>query len=324
MTSDRVPYQFDGMYQENPLRRPPRTIVCIPHKALLELAEVYPANQTGFSWHEYEDDTVTIGPEPRRDEDRRIDGVFWTWSRRFMHDTGGPIQNWNIRREFHPAPSTRRELYYSGVDRRIHLRGATEGWIRVGYLGGSGRPLGEIRYFDTDGDGYFDRWETHRAGLPGPVRVSSVGDARIRELPHDWDQLRALYVGELLPEALQANRELIAAMRTLQQDLEPEEYLSRALNEAEFDGQKLYVLGIIRESMYLALRETLATRSKQLLADSASNRSHVNPDHAASVRAWDYARTLSLLDAAYGEGRYRDVARVLGDLQELDPKTTER
>jgi len=320
MTGDQVPYEFDGMHQENPLRRPPRAIVCIPHKALRELAEAYPANETGLSWHEYEDDTVTIGPEPRRDEDRRIDGVFWTWSRRFMHDTGGPIQNWNIRREFRPTPSTRRELYYSGVDRRIHLKGATEGWVRVGHLGGSGRPWGEIRYFDTDGDGYFDRWETHRAGVPRPVRVSSVGDARVRELPHDWDELRKLYVGRLLPEALRADRELIAAMSAAQTRRKPEEYLTRALNEAEFDAQKLYVLGIIRESMYLALHEKLATRSKQWLADSASDRSHVNPDHAASVRAWDYARTLSLLDTAYGEGRYRDVAGLLGELEKLDPK----
>lgn len=50
MTSSQVPYKFDGMNRENPWRRPPKTIVCIPHKALLKLAEDYPANQTGFSW----------------------------------------------------------------------------------------------------------------------------------------------------------------------------------------------------------------------------------------------------------------------------------
>jgi hypothetical protein len=119
----------------------------------------------------------------------------------------------------------------------------------------------------------------------------------------------------LLPEALQANRELIAAMRRMDKELKAEDYLTRALSDAEFDAQRLYVLGIIRESLYLALHQKLATRGKQLLADSASNRPNVNPAHAASVRAWDHARSLSLLDSAYGEGRYREVVRLLGEFK---------
>ncbi len=67
-----------------------------------------------------------------------------------MENTGGPCQKWNVRREWRGSPTDRRELYYSGVDRRIHLRGATEGWIQVGNFAGQGE-LFEIRMLDTDG-----------------------------------------------------------------------------------------------------------------------------------------------------------------------------
>ncbi|MBN1590095.1 MAG: hypothetical protein JW888_11315, partial [Pirellulales bacterium] len=116
----RVPYQFDGMARPNPLRREPKTTVVIPHGLARHVAETYPAEQTGFSWHEYGDYAVTLGDGPHAGEDRRWEGVFWTWDRRFMHNTGNPTQAWNIRREFRPTPSNKRELYYSRADRKIH------------------------------------------------------------------------------------------------------------------------------------------------------------------------------------------------------------
>ena len=90
-------------------------------------------------------------------DDYRWEGVFWIWERRFMENTGGPGQKWNVRREYSPRASDRRELYYSGIDRRIHLKHAEEGWMQSGHFAGLDE-LGEIRMFDTDGNGYFDRW----------------------------------------------------------------------------------------------------------------------------------------------------------------------
>jgi len=287
----RLPYKFPGMGHTNPLRRPPKTTNVIPHNLVRQVAETYPAEQTGFSWHEYGDDAVTLGFGPHAGEDRRWEGVFWTWRRRFMHNTGGPTQKWNMRREFRPAASVKRELYYSRVDRRIHLKGATDGWIRVGHLANR-EPWGEIRMFDTDGDGYFDRWETYRTGTPGPVRVATVLDAGIRDLPNDWDALHRFYTRELLPEALEANDKLTAAMRSLDPDFAVPENLAQALKAAACDGEKRYVQDLIRECRYLALRDHLARRT----GDRA------------------IARLLSSLDAAYGEGRYGDAAELLGRL----------
>ena len=315
MTSSQVPYDFDGMNRQNPLRRPPKTMVCLPHKALLELADTYAANQTGFSWFEHPDDTVAIGCPPRTKHDRHQDGVCWTWHRRYMHDTGGPTQYWNIRREFRPDASNKRELYYSQVDRRIHLKGAAEGWIRVGHLGGSGEAWGEIRHFDTDEDGYFDRWEVHRAGSAAPVRVSTVQDPAIRELPHDWKELQEVYTHELLPEALQANEKLMAAMRLVDKDFQPAAYLVTAFEQAQFDTEKLYVQDVIRESQYLALREKLTKQSKEALAASERSSWPLNQARIAdTVRVWETTVTISKLDVAYGEGRYDDTVRLLQEL----------
>ncbi|NQT11286.1 MAG: hypothetical protein HQ582_00965, partial [Planctomycetes bacterium] len=317
MTSNQVPYKFERMNRLNPLRRPPKAMVCIPHKALLELAEAYPANQTGFSWFEYPDDTVAIGCPPRVSQDHHQDGVCWTWDRRYMHDTGGPTQFWNIRREFQLGASKKRELYYSRVDRRIHLRGATEGWIRVGHFGG-GQAWGEIRMFDTDGDGYFDRWEIHRAGNGSPVRISTVRDPAVRNLPHDWKELQEVYTQELLPEALSANQTLMEAMRLADKDFHPARDLVRALEEARSDTEKLYIQGIIREGQYLALRKKLTEQGTKALAASEGNSWPLDQTRiTSSVRAWELTVATSKLDAAYGEGRYGDAARLLLQLMKL-------
>jgi len=312
----RLPYQFEGMARENPLRRPPRITNVIPYEKLIEVAETYPAEQTGFSFREYGDDAVSLGGDPRPEEDRRWEGIFWTWSRRTMHNTGGPIQNWNMRREFLPTPSTKRELYYCRADHRIHLRGATDGWVRVGHLGNT-EPWGEFRLFDTDRDGHFDRWETHLAGQPAPARVSTVGDPGIRELPSDWDELGKLYTKELLPKALQANATLLAAMDEIG-DFPVPDNLAKALAAATCDSERLYVQDVIRESQYLALREKLEAQSSKLFAGFPPADLRRKPDELrTSIRAWTHARRMADLDTAYAEGRYEDAARLLGEIAKL-------
>jgi hypothetical protein len=315
----RVPYQFPGMARETPRRRTPKTTFCLSHVDTRRLAETYPAEQTGFSWREFADATLPLGDRPHAEEGRRWEGVFWTWSRRIMHDTGGPAQDWNVRREFRPAPSTTRELYYCRADHRIHLKGATEGWIVVGHL--SGRDTwGEIRMFDTNGDGYFDRWETYLAGNPNPARVSTPGDAGIRDLPHDWKMLQQLYRQELAPQAIRADQELMAAMQPMA-DFVPPQSLTKALPAATCDSERGYLLDVIRETQYLALHAKLARRSHELLAAvSLRDTRRSVQERAASESAWAYARTLSQLDAAYGEGRYDTVSELLRALAKLDAR----
>ena len=76
-----------------------------------------------------------------------------------------------------PNQRDRRRVYYSPVDRRLHLKGAEQGWLRVGAIHDQ-EPIGEWRMYDTDGDGYFDRWEWSDAGAGEPYRVAEVRDVR--------------------------------------------------------------------------------------------------------------------------------------------------
>ncbi|MDD4870053.1 MAG: BNR-4 repeat-containing protein [Kiritimatiellae bacterium] len=308
----RVPYKFPGMARENRLRRVPKTTYTIPHGDAIRFAETYPAEQTGFSWREYKDALLKIGDVPHQDECRRWEGIFWTWSRRIMHDTGAPIQDLNTRREFQDASSTRRELYYSRVDHRIHLKGAREGWTMIGHLGGTNR-WGEIRMFDINGDGYFDRWEVYRTGDAAPVRVSTVTDTGVRSLPQEWDKLRQLYVKELLPKALAANRELMDAMR-LAVDYQPSADLAKALEACTCDSERQFIQDIIREEQYLALREKLLQQSAKLLTSGGKSTLRSKDGMVASGKAWEYATALVRLDTAYAEGRYEDAATVIREL----------
>jgi hypothetical protein len=317
----RVPYQFPGMARTNPLRRAPKTTLCLPYAEARHLAETFPARQTGFSWREFRDAALPLGDPPLAKEGRRWEGIFWTWNRRIMHDTGGPVQDWNVRREFCPTPSTRRELYYCRADRRIHLKGAAEGWVQVGRLSGP-EAWGEIRMFDTNGDGYFDRWEIYRAGEANPVRVSTVLDAGLRDLPGDWPALQQLYVKELLPEALQASQDLMAAMRPLADDFIPSSQLAKALQVATCDSEKCYLRDLIREEQYLALRARLAKRSQELLGRTSGKDTRQGAEQrTASERAWNFARLLTRLDVAYGQGRYHEAIELLRELAKPEPPT---
>lgn len=87
-----IPYRFAGMKHYNPKRRPPQVICVTPWKDLLNIANRFEANQTGFSWHENFDDTIAIGYAEHEKNDYRWEGVFWLWERRFMENTGGPCQ----------------------------------------------------------------------------------------------------------------------------------------------------------------------------------------------------------------------------------------
>lgn len=312
----RVPYKFPRMIRENPLRRPPKATVCIPLADLRRLADSYPAEQTGFSFREYGDEVSPIGDRPRAGECRRWEGVFWTWNRRIMRDTGGPTQEWNTRREFRATSSDKRELYYCRADRRIHLRGASEGWIRVGRLGNR-EPWGEIRYSDTNGDGIFDRWETYRAGSAHPVRVSTVIDAGVRPLPADWSELQKVYTKELLPESLRANEKLMAAMRQVV-TFETPEHLAKALAAATCDSERRYVQDVLRETQFLALRDRLQELAEQRLEGVPDKAPRGAADRVgASTRAWQLVRAVGDLEAAYGDGRYEDAIRILGELKKL-------
>lgn len=313
---NKVPYQFPGMYHCNPLRRPPQTTVVAPYHQVRDISDRYPARETGFSWHENHDDTISIGYGANERDDFRWEGVFWIWERRFMENTGGPCQKWNVRREWSRRPADRRELYYSGVDGRIHLFGAEEGWIQMGHFAGLGE-IGETRMFDTDDNGYFDRWEIWLKGDNKPWRVSTVRDEKARRVPFDIEWLREFYTKQVLPEAMAANEKLMAAMRRVR-PFEHSAELQTAMREGPANYRR-YAQDIALELHYRDLRQSLNEVANKLLAEAKMDDLRPLPPEkrattSNSQTAWALARSLQRLDVAWGNG---DIDAVLAALDEL-------
>ena len=207
----------------------------------------YPAQQTGFTW----------------DEARsawRWEGQFWIFEREYMPNTGGPVVRWNMRREYSPDSSAQRKLYYSDVDKRYHLFGAKEGWMEVGHLVNDSKDL-EFRYYDSNGDGYLDTWEVFEADNPVPVRVTHVLDARTRPVTLDRDWLQSDYNNNVLPAAIEENRQLIASLQKLASSPLAAAYVAEA-DKSEMAERKRYCLDVARELYFLEARRSLYNRSQ--------------------------------------------------------------
>ncbi len=326
------PYRFEGQDDAVALRRPPQRAVALPWAAARDAVKAFPAKDVGFSWQEGPDDTAALG-RPGRDDDFRWEGLPWIGERRFMEAVVGPSQKWNVRREWRGGPSADRELYYSGIDRRIHLFGATEGWVQVGHFSGLGA-LGEIRMFDTDGDGFFDRWEVYRSNSVRPVRTTQVHDAKARKIPFDGPEALAdFYLGQVLPAAQAENEKLLAAMNGLRAFDVPEELAAAAASASGTESHRRYARDILREWTYQALRDWCgALADTTLLRDAGSaagteylgdlrppvkSRVRDYVSSADSRSAWDLSRLVDRLDVAYGDGDYDEAVKIIAEIGRL-------
>jgi hypothetical protein len=328
----KTAYDYPGMYHFNPLRRPPQTTVVIPWKTMRSVADSYQARETGFTWHENVDDTTAIGFAAYKAEDWRWEGIFWVWERRFMENTGGPNQKWNARREWMGKPAASRELYYSDVDKRIHLFGAEEGWIQIGDFSGLG-PIGEIRMYDTDGNGYFDRWEMYREGSAVPVRVTTVKDEKARRLEFNQAKLSDFYVDEVLPKAKAANAKLMAAMAEIR-PFAAAEGLKAAMATGP-ENYRRYAQDVARELQYEDFQDYFGRQANAILLADSKDKSGkeyagdlrwlkrgATPDvletTANSHTAWELALLLKDLDAAYGEGDFERAVTAVEGIKKLN------
>ncbi len=305
-----VPYRYPGMEHFNAKRRPPQVTIVTPWKDLREICDRFPARETGFSWHEQYDDTIAIGLGPQAEQDRRWEGVFWLWERRFMENTGGPGQKWNVRREYSAKPSGERILYYSPVDRRIHLKHAKEGWLQVGHFAGLDA-VGEVRMFDTDDNGYFDRWECDFGDWH---RVAQVADERSEDLPQDYEALGKRYVETILPAAAAANDRLMKAMSVLR-TYQPDARLVAAVSK-DSPNFRRYAQDVLLELQYADFhthwrRVAAAALDAQPMDDLRRLNGTARASGCTSQTAWDLRRLLSQLDNLYCRGDLDSAAQLL-------------
>ena len=67
--------------------------------------------------------------------------------------------------------------------------------------------------YDTDGDGYFDRWEWFDVDAGEPYRVAETPGSRNISFGDDYGEDVPLLQRNVVPEATRLNRLLIATFR---------------------------------------------------------------------------------------------------------------
>ncbi len=306
-----APYNYPHMHYTNPRRRPPQTVTRIAWQDGVQVGMNYPARETGFTW----------------DESRSVwrwEGQFWIFERVYLSNTGGPTERWNMRREYAPKPSSLRRLYYSEADKRYHMEGAAEGWMEAGHLVNQSKDL-EFRWFDRDGDGRLDTVRVFEGEGSTPVRESRF-DPRARPVALDREALIAEYNGKVLPEAIAEDRALIAAMKKVVQ-LPPAEAYEAEAERSEMAERRRYCLDIARELYFLRVRDTLYRRNAAgpYPASARSDRTKARSMEPGSVqtgysmgdsvRYWEMARKIARFEREYADGRLREAASTLGELE---------
>jgi hypothetical protein len=221
-----------------------------------------------------------IDSRPQGDPHERWEGVINSKSDFFPQIGGPPVSPYNSRNEVDLDNSGKMNLYYSPVDRRIHLRGADEGWLKADY-DYDGKIDMAISYRDTDRDGIVDTWEIDLDGDGKSDRSTQLARVRFVAVPAKYAAFTRFY-NSMLTEALAQNQILIDAMKQLLRGLEEsfeedkiETYFTKDLRlyRAEAGiGEKIfksragrrYYQDLIRERYFYRVARALAKRPELL------------------------------------------------------------
>jgi len=145
------------------------------------------------------------------DPNERWEGVIAHGNGHFKQVGGPPCSTMNKRYELAIKPASPMKLYYSAVDRRLHLKGASKGWLDIDY-DFDGKLDAQYRWFDDDNDGLFDRRELD---LDADGQVDSewrMGGRDVKEVDVDFRSISDLHEGAL-DETLQDSQTLIDAVK---------------------------------------------------------------------------------------------------------------
>lgn len=258
--------------------------------------ESAPWGRVLLSWVE---NNSNVDAHPDGDPHSRWEGVIASPAGSFPQVGGPPVGPYNVRYETDLDNSGRMQLYYSASDRRIHLRGADEAWLKVDY-NFDGKLDYEVRYMDSDGDGLIDTWKTDVDGDGRYDRTVHL-NPRTKPVPLVYNRLTAQYRA-LLKEAVRDNEITITALKaalqkkagaTFREDA-VETYFRASLSQyrgAEGVGRRIhdsaegvrFYQDLIRERYFASLMRTMA----------------------------DEAGLRGKLEKAYNDGDYRRLAELL-------------
>jgi hypothetical protein len=157
-----------------------------------------------------------------------------------------------------------------------------------------------------------------------PVRESRF-DPKAREVKLDREALIAEYNGKVLPQAIEANRQLILAMKKFASVPAAAAYEAEA-ERAEMAERRRYCLDIARELYFLETRKTLRARGAALpyptaAADRAKGRSMQAGSKTTgysmgdSMKYWEIERRVARFEEHYANGRFAEARKTLEEIQ---------
>jgi len=171
----------------------------IPTQAWLHRDKAQPFVQQA-QWHRavltWDEINANTERNVKSDPNERWEGIIAHSSTNFPQIGGPPCSPLNKRNEVSLKPITPMRLYYDPTDRRLHLKGANEGWLHVDY-DFDGKIDAKYTYIDEDQDGLFDRRQLD-LDADGTLEFDwPMKSQAAREFPLDWQQLRDFYKLEL-------------------------------------------------------------------------------------------------------------------------------
>lgn len=322
----KSPFILEEYRLFSPKRRPPQEVFTVPYEQINALIKYLEVSEAGFSWREYRDESLERNINWKEQEGQ---GIGWAGERRKLASASRCLQKWNVRREV-ASEGGKVEFYYNEVDHRIHLFGAKEGWLPMGYLAGMPR-VAEVRYFDTNDNGYFDRREIFLTSSTRPVLILPLSEANNRKLPLDLGRLSEFYLREALPAAMARHEYLLRSMKKVY-SYDPPPGFQAALDRATA-GEKSYLLEFYGLLYFINLRDHFLTISNQTLFQELPRdregfpvgdlhpRVFLDPrrvsEPLSSDRAWKLARLLTELEQAYGLGQLERFEQIIDRIKEL-------
>jgi len=192
----------------------------------------------------FDENDNNIDPIEGHNHNERWEGVLNHPSEHFPQVGGPSCGPFNKRNEVDGDNSGKFRFYRSSVDRRWHLFGAEVGWIKADY-DYDGKPDMEIRFEDSDGNGFFDLWKYDVDGDGNYERECRLEDDEANLVPFDYEELYEAYAPEL-KTVIEENERLIEALKAALGKLEQnfavdqvEEYFSDRLVKEYDRGFKL-------------------------------------------------------------------------------------
>jgi len=232
----------------------------------------------------------------KRDPYERWEGVIAHSSQNFPQIGGPPCSALNKRNEVAVKGVKNLRLYYDPTDRRLHLKGATEGWLHVDY-NLDGKVDAKTTYVDEDKDGVFDRRQID-LDADGKIEFDwPMAGRGTREFELRLDALRSFYVpalGKVLAESqvfIDAAKAALGTRlsRILLTDVDtfwlgklaswmPKTHLGRRMRKTPA-GARLYV-DLIRDRLFGTLKQTFKEHAVWGKIESA----YARGDYAAATK----------------------------------------